>query len=118
MKFKYDTNIYSLANMYNKVNLKYAKFYCIDDDQFHTFYVEEYHPNTSMISVQTYEHNTWIKKIHEVQTERIALCFNDAVEYEYNKLLSELNEEQREFMKDLVSYKEHSAAIAGYNGCI
>lgn len=118
MKFKYDTNTYSLANMYNKVDLKYVKFYCIDDDQFHTFHVEEYHPNTSTISVQTYEHNTWVKKIHKIQTERIALCFNDAVEYEYNKLLSELSEEQREFMKDLVSYKEHSTAIAGYNGCI
>lgn len=118
MKFKYDTKTYSLANMHDKVNLEYAKFYCIDDDSFHTFHVEEYHPDTSMISIQTYEHNTWVKKIHEIETERIALCFNDAVEYEYKKLLNVLNEDQREFMKDLVGYKEHSAAIAGYNGCI
>lgn len=114
MEFKYDEKTYSLENMHDKVDLTHASFYCVDDSIFHSFCVEEYGPKHSKI----YNPKDWVKKIYEVETKRIALCFNDAVEYEYQKLLSELSKEQREYMDDLVKYKEHTAAIAGYNGCI
>lgn len=114
MKFKYDNKKYSLENMYDKVDLAYANFYCIGDSGFRSFCIEEYGSEYSKV----YNPRNWEKKIHNVETKRIALCFNDAVEYEYKKLLSELSEEQREYMDDLVKWKEHTAAVAGYNGYV
>lgn len=114
MEFKYDEKKYSLENMKDKVDLKHAKFRCINDCSSHSFCIEEYDPKYTKV----YNWKNWEKRILKIETERIVLCFNDAIEYEYQKLLSELSKEQRELMDDLVKYKEHIASVTGYNGCI
>lgn len=114
MEFKYDEKKYSLENMKDKVDLKHARFCCINDHPLHSFCIEEYDPEYTKI----YDWSSWEKRIIKIETKRIVLCFNDAVEYEYQKLLSELPEEQHEFLNSLVKYKEHTAMVEGYNGSL
>lgn len=54
----------------------------------------------------------------EIPIKNIELRASMAVEFEYEKILSSLNEETAAVLRGLVWEKERDAAVAGYNGCI
>ena len=54
----------------------------------------------------------------EIPLKNIELRASMAVEVEYNKILSSLDEETAAILRGLVWEKERDAAVAGYNGCI
>lgn len=54
----------------------------------------------------------------KVPIENIQLRGTMAVEVEYEKILSSIDEEKAAIIRGLVWEKERDAAVAGYNGCI
>lgn len=54
----------------------------------------------------------------EIPVENLELRASMAVEFEYEKILSSLDEETAAVLRGLVWEKERDAAVAGYNGCI
>lgn len=54
----------------------------------------------------------------EIPVEHIQLNGYAAVDYEYEKILSSIDEEAAAIIRGLVWEKERDAAVAGYNGCI
>lgn len=54
----------------------------------------------------------------EIPLENIQLRGTMAVEVEYEKILSSIDEEKAAIIRGLVWEKERDAAVAGYNGCI
>jgi len=54
----------------------------------------------------------------EVPVENLHLCGSEAVEVEYERILSTIDEEAAAIIRGLVWEKERDAAVAGYNGCI
>ena len=54
----------------------------------------------------------------EIPLKNLELRASMAVEFEYEKILSSLDEETAAILRGLVWEKEHDAAVAGYNGCI
>lgn len=54
----------------------------------------------------------------EVPIKNIQLRGTMAVEIEYEKILSSIDEEKAAIIRGLVWEKERDAAVAGYNGCI
>ena len=53
-----------------------------------------------------------------IPIENLELRASMAVEFEYEKILSSLDEEKAAIIRGLVWEKERDAAVAGYNGCI
>lgn len=54
----------------------------------------------------------------EVPVENLHLRGSEAVEVEYERILSTIDEETAAIIRGLVWEKERDAAVAGYNGCI
>ena len=54
----------------------------------------------------------------EIPIKNLELRASMAVEFEYEKILSQLDEETAVILRGLVWEKEQDAAVAGYNGCI
>ena len=54
----------------------------------------------------------------EIPLENLELRASMAVEFEYDKILSQLDENTAAILRGLVWEKERDAAVAGYNGCI
>lgn len=50
--------------------------------------------------------------------ENLHLRGSEAVEVEYERILSTIDEEAATIIRGLVWEKERDAAVAGYNGCI
>ena len=65
-----------------------------------------------------YEKGELIELTVEIPVEYIHLNGYAAVDYEYEKILSSLDEETAAILRGLVWEKERDAAVAGYNGCI
>lgn len=54
----------------------------------------------------------------KIPIENLELRASMAVEFEYEKILSSIDEEKAAIIRGLVWEKERDAAVAGYNGCI
>jgi hypothetical protein len=65
-----------------------------------------------------YEKGELIELTVEIPVEYIHLNGYAAVDYEYEKILSSIDEEKAAIIRGLVWEKERDAAVAGYNGCI
>lgn len=60
----------------------------------------------------------FVKLTVEVPVENLHLRGSEAVEVEYKRILSTIDEEKAAIIRGLVWEKERDAAVAGYNGCI
>ena len=60
----------------------------------------------------------FVKLTIEVPVENLHLRGSEAVEVEYERILSTIDEEAAAIIRGLVWEKERDAAVAGYNGCI
>lgn len=65
-----------------------------------------------------YKKDELIELTVEIPVENIQLNGYAAVDYEYEKILSTLDEKTAAIIRGLVWEKERDAAVAGYNGCI
>lgn len=123
MKYVYDEKKYCVSNFLNDDNLLSRQVWhslSAKPGEGKDLKVEKIKEHTVVCSYFVYDRASqdFVEIMEEYPMEDIALAGDMAVALEFNKILSSLDAETAEFLEDLVSYKERSAAIAGYNGCI
>lgn len=123
MGYKYDAEKYCVSNFLDDENLLSRQVWhslSAKPGEGKNLTVQKVKEHTVVCSYFTYDRGVqdFVEVMEEYPMEDVALTGDAAVSLEFNKILSSLNPETAELLEDLVSYKEHSAAIAGYNGCI
>ena len=123
MKYVYDEKKYCVSNFLDNENLLSRQIWhslSAKPGEGKNLTVQKVKEHTVVCSYFTYDRGAqdFVEVMEEYPMEDVALTGDAAVSLEFNKILSSLNTETAELLEDLVSYKEHSAAIAGYNGCI
>lgn len=124
VKFKYDAEKYCVKNFLNDAELL-SRSVWVDNREGAPHDNRDLEVVKIKGSMATCAYTKYDNKIGElveltveIPLENLELRASMAVEFEYEKILSSLDEETAAVLRGLVWEKERDAAVAGYNGCI
>jgi hypothetical protein len=123
VNFEYNTEKYNLTKFLdNKKLLSRAVWFdhTKESSERKTLNIVRIKGNMATCAFIDYDKNIskFVEMTGEFPVENIQLQRSEAVNIEYEKILSQLDEEAAAILRGLVWEKEQDAAVAGYNGCI